>query len=194
VSILRFYNLKFPELKKKDMKQQTIRSLSIGSMTAALYVTIILFTAGISHWFGVFLLPFSILFGTPFAVGMGIGGFLSTFIMPRDPGALFSAVTGGLSNFIASYACYYVYKHLKLKKENIRIQISCLVASILVMLIDGSRTLISWWVIGIYWPITYVWIITLFFSLVMINIFGFALLIKVKKLFTTAELKRGFIK
>lgn len=176
------------------MKQETVKSLSVGSMTAALYVTVILFSAGISHWIGIFLLPFSILFGTPFAIGMGVGGFLSTFIMPRDPGAIFSSVIGGLSNFIASYACYYVYKHLKWKNKIIRIQISCLVASILVMFIDGSRTLIAWWAIGVHWPISYVWILTFFFSLVLINIFGFTLLIKVKKLFTTTELKRGFFK
>ena len=175
------------------MKQQNIRSLSIGSMTAALYITIILFSAGISHWVGIFLLPFSILFGAPFAIGMGVGGFLSTFIMPRDPFALLSAVIGGLSNFIASYACYFIYKHLKLKREIIRIQVSCLIASILVMLIDGSRTLIAWWAVGVYWPISYVWILTFSFSFPLINIFGFVLLIKVKKLFTTTELRRGFV-
>lgn len=175
------------------MKEQTVKSLSISSVTAALYVTIILFSAGVSHWVGIFLLPFSILFGVPFAVGMGIGGFLSTFIMPRDPFAIVSAVSGGLSNLIASYACYYVYKHLKLKREIVRIQVSCLIASILVMLIDGSRTLFAWWAVGVYWQIIHVWLLTFFFSFIMINIFGFALLIKVKKLFTETELKRGFV-
>jgi len=175
------------------MKQQTIRSLSIGSMSAALYITIILFTAGISHWVGIFLLPFSIIFGTPFAIGMGIGGLLSTFIMPRDPLAIVSAVTGGFSNFLASYACYFVYKHLRLKRELVRIQISCLIASIIVMFIDGSRTLVAWWVIGVYWPIFYVWLLTFSFSFLVINVFGFAILIKVKQLFTKTELKRGFV-
>jgi hypothetical protein len=172
------------------MKPSYIHSLTIQSLTAALYVTVTLFFGAVSHWSGLFLLPLSIILGFPFAVGMGIGTFISTFIMPRDPLVLISAVVGAASNLIASTVCYFVYKHLRLKNENLRIQIPCLLASILTMFIDGTRTILSWWAVGIKWPIYYVWLLTFSYSFFMINIFGFIILIEVKKLLTTSELKR----
>ena len=86
------------------MKQLSVNSLAIGSMTAALYVTLVFFLTGITRWSSTFILPLSILFGPPYAIGMGIGGFLSTFIVPRDPLVILSAIVGSTSNFVASYA------------------------------------------------------------------------------------------
>jgi len=171
------------------MKQLSVHSLAIQSLAAALYVTVTLFLGGVTHWSGLFLLPFSTILGLPFAVGMGIGTFLSTFIMPRDPLVLLSAVIGAISSFISSSACYFIYKNLKLKNEILRIQIPCLVASILTMFIDGTRTVLSWWAVGVNWSIYFVWLISLSYSLFMINIFGFFVFIKVKKLLMASELR-----
>ena len=172
------------------MRQLNVKSLAIGSMTAALYVTVVFFLTGVSRWSGTFILPLSILFGPPYAIGMGIGGFLSTFIVPRDPLVILSAVVGATSNFVASYACFFVYKKLKLKKEVWRIQIACLVAVLLTVFIDGTRTLIAWRVIGVNWSIFQIWGLTFVFSFFSINIIGFWLLTNVKKFLTKVEQKR----
>jgi len=172
------------------MKQLNVNSLSISSLTAALYVTIVFFLTGITRWLGTFILPLSIIFGPPYAIGMGIGSFLSTFIVPRDPLVILSAVVGATSNFVASYACFFVYKKFKPKKEFWRMQIACLVAVLLTVFIDGTRTLIAWWFIGINWSIFQIWGLTFVFSFFSINIIGFWILTNVKKFLTKVEQRR----
>lgn len=162
-----------------------------GSMIAALYVVVVFLGGGITHWFGLFLIPLIIYLGDSTALGIATGTFLSSFIAPRDPFVLVSAVVGGASFYLATILYDRVYRLTKKLPRFVRLEVAGLIACLLITLTDGTRTLYSWRIL--FGPITLeeVWAITFGFSFFCLNILGVILAYGLSDLLTVAERSRA---
>ncbi len=173
------------------MKEELSAKLAKGSMIAALYVVVVFLAGGITHWFGLFLIPLVIYLGDSTAVGIAAGAFLSSFIIPRDPLVLLSAVVGGASNYLATILYGRLYHLIERFPVIVRMEVAGLAACILITLTDGTRTLLAWQIIFSHVTLVEVWVIAFGFSFFSINILGIIIAYGLGNLLTVAERSRA---
>ena len=160
-------------------------------MIAALYVVVVFLGGGITHWFGLFLIPLVIYLGDSTAIGIAAGAFLSSFIIPRDPLVLLSAVVGGASNYLATILYARLYHLLERLPMIVRLEVSGLAACVLITLIDGTRTLLSWQILFPQVTLGEIWAIAFGFSFFSINILGVLIAYGLGNLLTVTERSRA---
>lgn len=173
------------------LKESFSATLAKSSMIAALYVVVVFLGGGITHWFGLFLIPLIIFLGDSTAIGIASGAFLSSFIIPRDPLVLLSAVVGGASNYVATIAYGRLYHSTQRLPEYARMELSGLAACIIITLIDGTRTLLSWQILFPQITLAEIWAIAFGFSFFSINILGVIVSHGLGNLLTVAERSRA---
>ncbi len=160
-------------------------------MIAALYVVVVFLGGGITHWFGLFLIPLVIYLGDSTAIGIAAGAFLSSFIIPRDPLVVLSAVAGGASNYLATIIYSRLYNFLGQVPKIARMEVAGFAACITITLIDGTRTLLSWRILFPPITLTEIWAIAFGFSFFSINILGVVITYGLGNLLTVAEKSRA---
>lgn len=173
------------------MKEPASAALAKGSMIAALYVVVVFLAGGVTHWFGLFLIPLVILLGDSTAVGIAAGAFLSSFIIPRDPAVLLSAVVGGGANYFATILYRKIYTSLGRFPQTIRMETAGLSACVLITLTDGTRTLYAWQLLIPQVQLWQIWAITFGFSFFAINILGTIIAHGLVNLLTITEKSRA---
>ena len=160
-------------------------------MIAALYVVVVFLGGGITHWFGLFLIPLVIYLGDSTAIGIAAGAFLSSFIIPRDPLVILSALVGGGSNYLATIIYARVYNILSQAPKVARMEAAGLLACVIITLVDGTRTLLSWRIIFPQITLAEIWTIAFAFSFFSINVLGVIITYGLGNLLTVAEKSRA---
>jgi hypothetical protein len=160
-------------------------------MIAALYVVVVFLGGGITHWFGLFLIPLVIYLGDSTAIGIAAGAFLSSFIIPRDPLVVLSALVGGGSNYLATITYGRIYSFLSQAPKVARMEAAGLAACVIITLVDGTRTLLSWQIIFPQITLAEIWAIAFGFSFFSINILGVIITYGLGNLLTVAEKSRA---
>lgn len=160
-------------------------------MIAALYVIVVFLGGGITHWFGLFLIPLVIYLGDSTAIGIAAGAFLSSFIIPRDPLVVLSALVGGGSNYLATIIYGRLYSFLNQAPKVARMEVAGLAACAIITIVDGTRTLLSWQIIFPQITLAEIWIIAFGFSFFSINILGVIITYGLGNLLTVAEKSRA---
>lgn len=158
------------------------RDLALTAVFAAIYAVLVLAFAGISFQLVQIraadaLIPLSMLFGWPVALGVTIGGAIANFASPM-PSALIDITFGSIANLIASLLAWRIGRWKAIAK-NASEFLGCLAATLAVTIIVGTYLAVLtgmelwvWWLgIGIG-------------SLVSINIFGYALVQIMKRIQT----------
>lgn len=173
------------------MKETLSATLAKSSMIAALYVVVVFIGGGITHWFGLFLIPLIIYLGDSTAIGIAAGAFLSSFIIPRDPLVILSALVGGASNYAATIIYGRLYNLIEKVPKIARMEASGLAACIIITLVDGSRTLLSWKLLFPQITLIEIWAIAFGFSFFSINILGVIITYGLGNLLTVTERSRA---
>ena len=150
------------------------RDLALIAVFAALYAVLVLVLAGISFQLvqvrvADALIPLSILFGWPVALGVAAGGAIANFASPM-PSALTDVTFGSIANLIASLLAWRIGRW-KIMAKSASEFLGCLAATVVVTIIVGTYLAILtemelwvWWLgIGVG-------------SLISINILGYALI------------------
>ncbi len=173
------------------MKESPSATLAKGSLIAGLYVVVVFLAGGITHWFGLFLIPLVIYLGDSTAVGIAAGAFLSSFIIPRDPFVIVSAIVGGGANYLATVLYSRLYNILKMLPQIGRMEVAGLFACILITVTDGTRTLYAWRFIFPTVTLEEIWALAFGFSLFSINILGVIIASGIGNLLTLTEKSRA---
>jgi uncharacterized membrane protein len=149
------------------------RDLALTAVFAALYAVLVLALASISFQLvqvrvADALIPLSMLFGWPVALGVTVGGAIANFASPM-PSALTDITFGSIANLIASLLAWRIGRWKTMAKSASEF-LGCLAATLAVTIIVGTYLAILtemelwvWWLgIGVG-------------SLVSINILGYTL-------------------
>ncbi len=160
------------------------RDLALTAVFAAIYAVFVIAFAGVSFQLvqvrvADALIPLSILFGWPVALGVTIGCAIANFTSPM-PSALIDITFGSIANLIASLLAWRI-GGWKVIPKNASEFLGCLSATLVVTFIVGTYLAVLtemelwvWWLsIGIG-------------SLVSINIFGYALVQIMKRIQTNS--------
>ena len=158
------------------------RDLALTAVFAALYAVLVLTLAGISFQLvqvrvADALIPLSILFGWPVALGVAVGGAIANFASPM-PSVLTDVTFGSIANLIASLLAWRI-GGWKTMVKSASAFIGCLAATAVVTIIVGTYLAILtemelwvWW-LGIGAG-----------SLISINILGYTLIQVMRKVQT----------
>ena len=149
------------------------RDLALAAVFAALYAVLVLALAGISFQLvqvrvADALIPLSMLFGWPVALGVTVGGAIANLASPM-PSALTDITFGSIANLIASLLAWRIGRWKTMTKSASEF-LGCLAATLVVTIIVGTYLAVLtemelwvWWLgIGVG-------------SLVSISILGYAL-------------------
>jgi uncharacterized membrane protein len=165
----------------KNVKLRS-RDLALAAIFAALYAILVLALAGISFQLiqvrvADALIPLSMLFGWPVALGVTIGGAVANFASPM-PSVVTDITFGAIANLIASLLAWKIGRWKTTTKSASEF-LGCLAATMVVTFIVGTYLAILtemelwiWWLgIGVG-------------SLISINILGYALIQIMRRIWT----------
>ena len=156
------------------------RDLALTAVSASLYAVLVLVLSSISFELiqvrvADALIPLSMVFGWPIAVGVTVGGAIANVVSPM-PSVITDVTLGSLANFIASTIAWKIGL-LKLRSRGLSEFLGCLAATAIVTFIVGTYLAILtemelwiWWLgIGVG-------------SIFSINILGYMLVQVMKRL------------
>ena len=117
------------------------RNLALVSIFAALYAVLVVALAGISFQLvqvriADALIPLSIVFGWPAAVGVAVGAAVANIVSPL-PSVVVDVIFGSVANLVASFLAWRISR-LKFSSEIMGELLGCVSAILAVILIVGT--------------------------------------------------------